>query len=90
MITMIEENHDDKLEDDDSPLIELASAHHHDFHQPGSRKPDQPIFLQFLQLCQVFVIQPNISKCFFLQYSSFLFMNAYLTSFYEKCVITLF
>ena len=89
MITMIEENHDYKLEDDDSPLIELASAHHHDFHQPGSRKPNQPVYLQFLQLCQVFVIQPNISKCFF-QYSSFLFMNAYLTSFYEKCVITLF
>ena len=64
MITMIEENHDYKLEDDDSPLIELASAHHHDFHQPGSRKPNQQIFLQFLQLCQVFVIQSNISKCF--------------------------
>ena len=46
-MTMIEENHDDMtfIENYDSPLIELAFAPHHGFHQPDSHKPDRPIFL---------------------------------------------
>ena len=49
MMTVIGENQDDELKDEDSPLIELPSAPHHDFHLPGFHKPNKPIFLQYFQ-----------------------------------------
>ena len=41
MMTVIGENQDDELKD--SPLIELPSAPHHDFHLPDFHKPDKSI-----------------------------------------------
>ena len=75
MMTMIGENQDDELKDEDSPLIELLSVPHHGFRLPDFHKPNQkPFFIIiFTNLtnmftlfanCQVFANLTNIFKFF--------------------------